>query len=42
MTGYVKLISSPSDDQFNWYNRGGRRSIACEGTAYKSNVLLLW
>ena len=35
MTGYVKLISSPSDDQFNWYNRGGRHSdtIPCEGTA---------
>ena len=37
MTGYVKLISSPLDDQFNWYNRGGRHVDArpCEGTAYK-------
>jgi hypothetical protein len=41
MTGYVKLISSPSDDQFNWYNRGGRHidSRPCEGTAYKSDVM---
>jgi hypothetical protein len=41
MTGYVKLISSPSDDQFNWYNRGGRHTNAapCEGTAYKSDVM---
>ena len=41
MTGYVKLISSPSDDQFNWYNRGGRHidSRLCEGTAYKSDVM---
>jgi hypothetical protein len=35
MTGYVRLISSPSDDQFNWYNRGGHHTNAatCEGTA---------
>ena len=35
------LISSPSDDQFNWYNRGGRHTdtIPCEGTAYKSDVM---
>jgi hypothetical protein len=41
MTGYVKLISSPSDDQFNWHNRGGcHTNIAhCEGTAYKSDVM---
>ena len=41
MTGYVKLISSPSDDQFNWYNRGGRHTntTPCEGTAYKSDVM---
>jgi hypothetical protein len=41
MTGYVKLISSPLDDQFNWYNRGGRHidSRPCEGTAYKSDVM---
>jgi hypothetical protein len=41
MTGYVKLISSLSDDQFNWYNRGGRHidSRPCEGTAYKSDVM---
>ena len=41
MTGYVKLISSPSDDQFNWYNRGGRHvdSRPCEGTAYKSDIM---
>jgi hypothetical protein len=41
MTGYIKLISSPSDDQFNWYNRGGRHidSRPCEGTAYKSDVM---
>jgi hypothetical protein len=41
MTGYVKLISSPLDDQFNWYNRGGRHTdmAHCEGTAYKSDVM---
>jgi hypothetical protein len=41
MTGYLKLISSPSDDQFNWYNRGGRHTdtIPCEGTAYKSDII---
>src|ERR671926_1394374 len=41
MTGYLKLISSPSDDQFNWYNRGGRHvdSRPCEGTAYKSDIM---
>jgi hypothetical protein len=41
MTGYVKLISSLSDDQFNWYNRGGRHtnSAPCEGTAYKADVI---
>jgi hypothetical protein len=41
MTGYVRLISSPSDDQFNWYNRGGRHVDLrpCEGTAYKSDVM---
>ena len=35
------LISSPSDDQFNWYNRGGRHidTAPCEGTAYKSDVM---
>ncbi len=41
MTEYVKLISSPSDDQFNWYSRGGRHTYTapCEGTAYKSDVM---
>ena len=41
MTGYVKLISSLSNDQFNWYNRGGRHtnSAPCEGTAYKADVM---
>jgi hypothetical protein len=41
MTGYVKLISSISNDQFNWYNRGGRHtnSAPCEGTAYKADVI---
>jgi uncharacterized protein YchJ len=41
MTGYVKLISSDFDDQFNWYNRGGRHTdtVPCEGTAYKSDVM---
>jgi hypothetical protein len=41
MTGYVKLISSLSNDQFNWYNRGGRHtsSAPCEGTAYKADVI---
>jgi hypothetical protein len=41
MTGYVKLISSPLDDQFNWYNRGGRHTdtAPCEGTAYKSDIM---
>jgi len=41
MTGYVKLISSLSNDQFNWYNRGGRHtnSTPCEGTAYKADVM---
>ncbi|HJT49946.1 MAG TPA: hypothetical protein VJ729_17325 [Nitrososphaeraceae archaeon] len=41
MTGIVKLISSLSNDQFNWYNRGGRHtnSAPCEGTAYKSDVM---
>jgi hypothetical protein len=41
MTGIVKLISSLSNDQFNWYNRGGRHtnSAPCEGTAYKADVM---
>ena len=41
MTGYVKLISSDFDDQFNWYNRGGSHTdtAPCEGTAYKSDVI---
>jgi hypothetical protein len=41
MAGYVKLISSLSNDQFNWYNRGGHHtnSAPCEGTAYKSDVM---
>jgi hypothetical protein len=41
MTGYVKLISSPSDNHFTWYNRGGTHTDAkhCEGTAYKSDVM---
>jgi hypothetical protein len=26
MTGYVKLISSLSNNQFNWYNRGGHHT----------------
>ncbi len=41
MTGYVKLISSDFDDQFNWYNCGGRHTdtAPCEGTAYKSDVI---
>jgi len=41
MTGYVKLISSLSNDQFNWYNRGGRHtnSAPCERTAYKVDVM---
>jgi hypothetical protein len=41
MTGYVKLISAPSDDQFNWYSRGGRHidGRPCEGTAYKGDVM---
>ncbi|MFL6395911.1 MAG: hypothetical protein ACJ706_01960 [Nitrososphaeraceae archaeon] len=41
MTGYVKLISSPSDNHFTWYNRDGTHSNSkpCEGTAYKSDVI---
>jgi hypothetical protein len=41
MTGYIKLITSDFDDQFNWYNRGGHHTneAPCEGAAYKSDVM---
>ena len=37
MTGYVKVNSLKGDDNFAWYNRGGRHTDAqpCEGTGYK-------
>jgi hypothetical protein len=40
MTGYVKVNSFNTDDNFAWYNRGGRHtdSVPCEGTAYKGHV----
>jgi hypothetical protein len=41
MTGIVKLISSPSDDNFAWYNRGGVHtdSKPCEGVGYKGDIM---
>ena len=40
MTGYVKVNAYPSDDNFAWYNRGGRHtdSQPCEGVAYKGDL----
>lgn len=40
MTGYVKVNSFKGDDNFAWYNRGGRHTDAqpCEGTGYKGGL----
>ncbi len=40
MTGYVKVNSFKGDDNFAWYNRGGRHtdSEPCEGTGYKGGL----
>ena len=40
MTGYVKVNSINNDDDFTWYNRGGRHvtESPCEGAGYKSGL----
>ena len=40
MTGYVKVNSFKGDDNFAWYNRGGRHTDTepCEGTGYKGGL----
>jgi hypothetical protein len=40
MTGYVKVNAFNTDDDYAWYNRGGRHTdtAPCEGTAYKGGL----
>ena len=43
MTGYVKVNSGDSDENFAWYARGGRHTgdgwpEGCEGVAYKADL----
>jgi hypothetical protein len=40
MTGYVKVNARSTDDDYAWYNRGGRHtdSVPCEGTGYKGDL----
>jgi len=43
MTGYVKVNSGDSDENFAWYARGGRHTGSgspegCEGVAYKADL----
>src|SRR5829696_2794379 len=43
MTGYVKVNSGDSDENFAWYARGGRHTGSgspegCEGAAYKADL----
>ena len=43
MTGYVKVNSGDSGDNFAWYGRGGRHTGSgnpegCEGTSYKGDL----
>ena len=40
MTGYVKVNARSTDDNYAWYNRGGRHtdSVPCEGTGYKGGL----
>ncbi len=45
MTGYIKLNSAPTDDNFSWYARGGYHGVdagdggtGCEGTSYKAGL----
>jgi hypothetical protein len=43
MTGYVKVISGSSGENFAWYGRGGRHTgdgwpEGCEGSAYKGDL----
>lgn len=41
ITGFVKVNSTPSNDNFAWYTRGGKHTDSdggCEGTAYKGNL----
>jgi hypothetical protein len=39
MTGYFKLNSKPTDDNFTWYARSGMHSKnKCEGTGYKPAI----
>ena len=41
ITGYVKYNSGKSDENFDWYARGGKHTDdnkGCEGTAYKGDL----